>query len=224
MSRICPHDNLLCGEFVHLKIMWTNFSRWQIFFHGYHPWYPWQISGMHQCHRPITETLYTSVPLLLALIIFIDGIIMSILLLTFLSLSKKIFMEYVGKYKSCKKFGLSGSGAGEWYIRCNDPSEPGNWTARRIGPHLHWQHRITLTHCRVSTLLLLQYDSLKYTFFQVRFSCIFLYSLMYSYTPALTLYSTAPLLQTAEFQHYVLFSPPIRVVNLNCWNLIGWEH
>ena len=42
-----PHDNLLCQEFVHMTIcyvenlstwksvMWSNFSTWQIFFHGY---------------------------------------------------------------------------------------------------------------------------------------------------------------------------------------------
>ena len=52
------HDNLSCREFVHLTIcyvenlstwksvIWTNFSTWQIFFHGYHPRYPWQIWGM----------------------------------------------------------------------------------------------------------------------------------------------------------------------------------
>ena len=46
-----PHDNLLCQEFVHMTIcyvenlstwksvMWSNFSTWQIFFHGYNPVY-----------------------------------------------------------------------------------------------------------------------------------------------------------------------------------------
>ena len=147
MWRVCPLENLSCGQISpHDRFFSTVTTP------GTHDKYQVCISVIDPLLRHFTPLSPSS---WLWSSLSSASSWLSILLLTFLSLSKKIFMEYVGKYKSCKKFGLSGSGAGEWYIRCNDPSEPGNWTARRIGPHLHWQHRITLTHCRVSTLLFL---------------------------------------------------------------------
>ena len=47
MWRIFPHDNLSCGEFLHLTICYMDkFLHMTIFLHRHRPWCPWQIWGM----------------------------------------------------------------------------------------------------------------------------------------------------------------------------------